>query len=91
MAGSGGVPANPLLLEPPGGGFYISGRAFDMARIDAVVVALTTEEWRIVNANDVSHAFHIHINSFRVVSLVSLRHNEELLARDIVLGGGYLA
>lgn len=44
--------------------FYINGKSFDMAAMDAppVVVAHagTVEEWNIVNDTDEGHDFHIH-------------------------------
>lgn len=49
--------------------FFINGRQFDAARVDADPVVGTVEEWTIVNSTQEQHPFHIHINDYQVVSV----------------------
>ena len=54
----------------PGRGvaFTINGRVFDPRRLDTRVRLGTVEEWEIVNAGVLDHPFHLHTNSFQVIS-----------------------
>jgi FtsP/CotA-like multicopper oxidase with cupredoxin domain len=45
----------------------ITGRSFDMERIDQVVFAGTTEVWEVENASGTPHNFHPHGVRFRVL------------------------
>jgi FtsP/CotA-like multicopper oxidase with cupredoxin domain len=51
------------------GTFTIDGKTFDMNRIDQTVKLGTLEEWTIVNDNNQQHPFHIHVDSFQVMSV----------------------
>lgn len=76
------VPERDLRTEPVAGSrrfvfteddaankFFINGKQFDPARVDADPVVGTVEEWTIVNDTDEQHPFHIHINDYQVVSV----------------------
>jgi FtsP/CotA-like multicopper oxidase with cupredoxin domain len=51
------------------GTFTIDGKTFDMNRVDQEVKLGTVEEWTIVNDNNQQHPFHIHVDSFQVMSV----------------------
>jgi suppressor of ftsI len=51
------------------GTFTIDGKTFDANRIDQEVKLGTVEEWTIVNDNNQQHPFHIHVDSFQVMSV----------------------
>lgn len=59
-------------LSPPPigqtGGFTINGLVFDPARIDDTIILGHTEIWDITNIATMAHPFHIHGNSFQVIS-----------------------
>ena len=59
-------PATDVLI---GTDFWIDGKLYDEMRIDARARLGTAEEWTIVNTSSESHPFHIHVNSFQVVSI----------------------
>lgn len=50
-------------------GDEINGLGMDMARVDAVATAGTTEEWVVRNLDGMPHNFHIHGLSFVVASV----------------------
>lgn len=49
--------------------FFINGKQFGPARVDAAPMVGTVEEWTIVNNTQEQHPFHIHINDYQVVSI----------------------
>lgn len=49
--------------------FFISGRLFDMDRVDLRVPLGNIEEWTVRNNSDDMHVFHIHQISFQVVEV----------------------
>ncbi len=59
-------------LSPPPigqtGGFTINGLVFDPTRIDDTINLGATEIWDITNIATMAHPFHIHGNSFQIVS-----------------------
>lgn len=54
----------------PGRGmvFVINGRTFDPARVDVRARLGEVEDWEVVNLGVMDHPFHLHTNSFQVVS-----------------------
>lgn len=53
-----------------GGGmvFLINGQAFDHHRIDTQVALNAVEDWEIINTGTMAHPFHVHVNTFQVIS-----------------------
>jgi len=49
--------------------FFISGKQFDMGRIDTTVYLGDIEEWTIENNSTETHVFHIHQVEFQVVEI----------------------
>merc|ERR1711871_418033 len=49
--------------------FVINNRAYNVSRIDQTVRAGDAEEWVLVNPEDATHPFHIHVNPFFVKDL----------------------
>lgn len=49
------------------GMFYINGAQFDMDVVNDTVMLGATEIWRVLNASDIAHPFHIHGGSFYVL------------------------
>ncbi|MEE2035242.1 multicopper oxidase family protein [Rhodococcus chondri] len=54
------------------GASTINGRSMDMARVDEVVVAGTTELWQIRNVSGLIHNFHVHDAQFRIVDITGM-------------------
>jgi len=54
----------------PGGplGFTINGLVFDPARIDDTITLGHTEIWDVTNIATMAHPFHVHGNSFQIIS-----------------------
>lgn len=50
--------------------FLFNGKPFDMERIDADVKLGTVEDWELVNIDPdrMDHPFHMHVNSFQIIS-----------------------
>ncbi len=48
--------------------FLINGQPYDHQRIDTQVKLNTIEDWELVNTGVMDHPFHIHVNSFQVLS-----------------------
>jgi len=48
--------------------FLINDRAFNHQRIDVQANLNHIEEWEIINQAGMDHPFHIHVNSFQVIS-----------------------
>jgi FtsP/CotA-like multicopper oxidase with cupredoxin domain len=50
--------------------FLFNGQPFDMERIDTTVKLGTVEDWDLVNVDPdrMDHPFHLHVNSFQVIS-----------------------
>lgn len=50
--------------------FLFNGHPFDPQRIDAAVTLDTVEDWELVNVDPdrMDHPFHLHVNSFQVIS-----------------------
>ncbi len=64
--------------------FLINGQPYNHQRIDTEVKLNTVEEWELINTGVMDHPFHIHVNSFQVISRNG--KNEPFLAwRDTVL------
>ncbi|WPF90038.1 multicopper oxidase family protein [Cyanobacterium aponinum AL20118] len=64
--------------------FLINGKSYNHQRIDTEVKLNTVEEWELINTGMMDHPFHIHVNSFQVISRNDIPEN--LLAwRDTVL------
>jgi suppressor of ftsI len=49
--------------------FFVNGRQFEPNRIDEVMHLGDVEQWRISNASDEWHTFHIHIQDFQVTKI----------------------
>lgn len=52
--------------------FLIDGKQFEDQIVNQVMRVDTSEEWKIVNAdenNNIAHPFHIHINPFQIVEI----------------------
>ncbi|WP_411102863.1 multicopper oxidase family protein [Streptomyces sp. cmx-4-9] len=49
--------------------FYVNGKQFDHNRVDFRVKLNTVEEWTIRNNSQEDHSFHVHTNSFQVMSV----------------------
>ncbi|MEA5472116.1 multicopper oxidase family protein [Spirulina sp. 06S082] len=64
--------------------FLFNGQTYNHQRIDTQVKLNTVEEWELVNTGVMDHPFHVHVNSFQVISRNG--QNEPYLAwRDTVL------
>ncbi|MBD2256186.1 multicopper oxidase family protein [Pseudanabaena sp. FACHB-2040] len=48
--------------------FLINGQAFDHSRVDAQAKLGSVEDWWIINKAGLDHPFHLHTNSFQVIS-----------------------
>lgn len=48
--------------------FLINGQAFDHSRVDTQVQLNTVEDWEISNTGTMPHPFHVHVNTFQVIS-----------------------
>ncbi len=48
--------------------FLINGQPYDHQRIDTQVKLNTVEEWELINTGVMDHPFHVHVNSFQVIS-----------------------
>lgn len=48
--------------------FLINNQAFDHQRIDIQAPLNQIEDWEIINQGAMDHPFHIHVNSFQVIS-----------------------
>ena len=48
--------------------FLINGREFDEDVADPLVRLGAVEQWRLENASDAGHPFHIHVNPFQVTA-----------------------
>jgi bilirubin oxidase len=71
-----------------GNGFTINGLMFDPSIIDDVINLGALEVWDIENTANMAHPFHIHGNSFQVVSRtngVRPVHDYELGWKDVVV------
>ena len=71
-----------------GNGFTINGSMFDPSIIDDVINLGALEVWDIENTANMAHPFHIHGNSFQVVSRtngVRPIHDYELGWKDVVV------
>ena len=63
MSGAGMFGGDPGMMA-----FTINGREFDAARTDTTVAAGTVEEWTVVNADPMDHAFHLHVWPMQLIS-----------------------
>ena len=81
----------PFVLAAPAGngnGFTINGSMFDPSIINDIIQLGATEVWDIENTANMAHPFHIHGNSFQVVSRtngVRPIHDYELGWKDVVV------
>lgn len=48
--------------------FLINGEAFDHSRIDTQTNLNTVEDWEVTNTGSMTHPFHVHTNSFQIIS-----------------------
>ncbi|HEY9879118.1 MAG TPA: multicopper oxidase family protein [Leptolyngbyaceae cyanobacterium] len=48
--------------------FLINGQAFDPNRVDVQAKLDTVEDWWIINKAGLDHPFHLHTNSFQIIS-----------------------
>lgn len=48
--------------------FLINGQPYEHKRIDTQVNLNTIEDWELINTGVMDHPFHIHVNSFQVIS-----------------------
>ena len=65
-------------------GLFVIGQAYNSQRIDTQVKLNTVEEWELINTGVMDHPFHVHVNSFQVISRNG--QNEPYLAwQDTVL------
>lgn len=48
--------------------FLINNQPYNHQRIDTQVKLNTVEEWELINTGVMDHPFHIHVNSFQVIS-----------------------
>jgi len=83
-------PRTFVLAAPAGNGngFTINGSMFDPSIIDDVINLGALEVWDIENTANMAHPFHIHGNSFQVVSRtngVRPTHDYELGWKDVVV------
>ena len=83
-------PRTFVLAAPAGSGngFTINGSMFDPNIIDDVINLGALEVWDIENTANMAHPFHIHGNSFQVVSRtngVRPAHDYELGWKDVVI------
>jgi hypothetical protein len=83
-------PRTFVLAAPAGSGngFTINGSMFDPSIIDDVINLGALEVWDIENTANMAHPFHIHGNSFQVVSRtngVRPIHDYELGWKDVVV------
>ncbi|MDJ0600645.1 MAG: multicopper oxidase family protein [Crocosphaera sp.] len=64
--------------------FLINNQPYQHERIDTQVKLNTVEDWELINTGVMDHPFHLHVNSFQVISRNG--KNEPYLAwRDTVL------
>lgn len=63
-------PRTFVLAAPAGdgNGFTINGLMFDPLRIDDTIALGALEVWDVLNISNMAHPFHVHGNSFQVVS-----------------------
>jgi bilirubin oxidase len=83
-------PRTFVLAAPAGSGngFTINGSMFDPSIINDVINLGALEVWDIENTANMAHPFHIHGNSFQVVSRtngVRPTHDYELGWKDVVV------
>ncbi len=48
--------------------FLINNQPYDHQRIDTQVKVNTVEDWELINTGVMDHPFHLHVNSFQVIS-----------------------
>ena len=60
------APATDVLT---GVDFWINNQLYAETRIDQAPHLNTAEEWTLLNTSTESHPFHIHVNSYEVVSI----------------------
>jgi bilirubin oxidase len=66
-------------------GREINGQQMEMARIDTVVGAGTTELWTVSNTHNQPHNFHVHGVAFQIVPIGASRPDPRLGWKDTVL------
>lgn len=59
----------PFNELPTGVGFLLNGLLYDEFRIDHVVREGSVEDWVLYNTSQEGHPFHVHVNSFQVISV----------------------
>ena len=77
---------SPRRFELNANPFGINGKRMDMSVIDARIRLGTTEVWEITNPNSQAHPFHVHGDSFQILSRDSATPSaHELGWKDVVL------
>ena len=77
---------SPRPFELNANPFGINGKRMDMAIIDQRISVGDTEVWEITNPNNQAHPFHVHGDSFQILSRDgSLPPTHELGWKDVVL------
>lgn len=59
---------NHGMSQPMKMAFLINGQSYNHQGIDTEVKLNTVEEWELINNDMMDHPFHIHVNSFQVIS-----------------------
>jgi len=62
----------------------LSGRTFDLRRVDTRVVLNAVEDWEFINTGSMDHLVHIHTNPFQILGADG---QPEAAWRDSVLVG----
>jgi FtsP/CotA-like multicopper oxidase with cupredoxin domain len=66
---------NHGMSQSMGMAFLINGQSYNHQRIDTEVKLNTVEEWELINNDMMDHPFHIHVNSFQVISRQGVKEN----------------
>ena len=64
--------------------FLINNQPYNHQRIDTQVKLNTVEDWELVNTGVMDHPFHLHVNSFQVISRNGVKERDRVW-RDTVL------
>ena len=75
----------PYPQLPTGVGFLLNGLLYDQYRIDHVARRGSVEEWTLINISHEGHPFHVHVNSFQVISVNNVFLDETMILDTIWL------
>lgn len=64
---------------PTGVGFTLNSQIYDEFRIDHVAQLGSVEEWTLLNNSTEGHPFHVHVNSFELVSINGVQQPRGIL------------